>query len=108
VLQGFEEEELLDADNGEVPFFRWEHLYYFLTFIAGFMVAKIKIRYSAPHANTNSFKQKLQSAKTLEELCLMLILKDGKKYSDFMVKIEKKEITSLKEAKKTLENLIAD
>ncbi|MDO8454459.1 MAG: hypothetical protein Q7S59_07820, partial [Sulfurimonas sp.] len=49
VSKGFNKEELLEVDEEEESFFKIEYLYYFLTFIAGFLASKIKIKKSKPH-----------------------------------------------------------
>ncbi|MCX6052521.1 MAG: hypothetical protein NTZ60_08410 [Campylobacterales bacterium] len=105
VSEGFVKEELLDADEAQMSFLKLDYLYYFLTFITGFLVAKIKIRKRVPHA-IDAFAEKVQNAKSLEELCMILVLKDAQKYSDFVLKIETKEITSLKIAKEIVALLI--
>lgn len=99
VSKGFSKEELLEVDEEEVSFFKIEYLYYFLTFIAGFLASKIKIKKSKPLLKNEEFLNKVKDTKSLEELCMLLALKDSKKYSDIIFKIETKEITFLKKAK---------
>ncbi len=99
VSKAFSKEELIEADENEKSFLKLEYLYYLLTFIAGFLASKIKIKKSVIHTKDEIFLNKIQNAKSLEELCMLLALKDSKKYSDIILKIEKKEITSLKKAK---------
>ncbi|MFA6191362.1 MAG: hypothetical protein WC665_03320 [Sulfurimonas sp.] len=106
VSKAFTKEELIEADENEKSFLKLEHLYYLLTFIAGFLASKIKIKKSVIYTKDEIFLNKIQNAKSLEELCVLLALKDSKKYSDIILKIEKKEISSLTKAKKILSLLM--
>ncbi|MDO8454995.1 MAG: hypothetical protein Q7S59_10535, partial [Sulfurimonas sp.] len=61
-----------------------------------------------PHVKGEEFLNKVRDTKSLEELCMLLALKDSKKYSDIIFKIETKEITSLKKAKEVSSLLIVN
>lgn len=106
VSKAFAKEELLEADESQIGFFKIEYFYYFLTFIAGFLVSKIKIKKSVPHAKENEFLYKINNAKSLEELCMLLALTNSQKYSDLLLQIERKEINSLKKAKEIISLLM--
>ncbi|MDD2790057.1 MAG: hypothetical protein PHU40_05255 [Sulfurimonas sp.] len=99
----FVKEELLDADPE--PFvFEKEYLYYLLTFITGFLFAKIKIKFhKSKKTQKNIFQEKVKNATSLEELSMILALKDVKKYESLILEIETKKLTSLQGAKKLIE-----
>lgn len=98
---GFSKEELLDeADNGGFKF-NYSYLQYMLVFIAGFLAAKIKIKSSKTTKNKKElFHQKIDEAKSLEELMIVLVISDSKRYENIILNIERKKLTSLKSAKK--------
>jgi len=100
----FKQEELLDK---EVKSFRVDmsFVYYLLTFIAGFLVAKIKIG-KKEQANPKEilFCEKIEQVKSLEALAVLLISKDLRKYNDIISKIESGELTTLRAAKKLICN----
>ncbi len=106
VAQAFSKEELLDEDEKKESFLKLEYLYYLLTFIAGFLASKIKIKKNIPHAKEQEFLDKVESVKSLDALCMLLALKNAQKFTHVIAQIEKKEIQSLKEAKKAVVSLI--
>ena len=103
VKEGFTKEELLDKVEDKSIKLDYSYLYYMLAFIAGFLVAKIKINKSiVKQSEDEEFVQKIKESKSLEELMVILIMKDSKKYDSLIVDIEQKRVISLKEAKKVL------
>lgn len=102
VAAAFSKEELLDEEP-EGFALKKEYLYYVLTFLAGFLVAKIKRkRVEKNSKERDDFVQKVQNATSLKALCVVLVLEDVKKYEPLILKIEQGELTSLKEAKKLI------
>lgn len=102
VAPGFKKEELLDEEAVTFVFHK-EYFYYVLTFLAGFLIAKIKIKpYKKTQTEAEKFAEKVQNTTSLEALCMLLALKDAKKYESLIVKIETKELISLKEVKKLI------
>jgi len=99
VTQAYKKEELLDAS--EEPWkFNYEFIYYILTYMAGFLMAKVKFKRAKEEDGVDaSFKAKVKASKSVEELMMILVLEDSKKYEDLIFKIESKELTSLKECK---------
>lgn len=95
----FNREELLDKEEESFEF-DVEYLYYFLTFMAGFLVAKIKVSRKKNVWQKDSFIEKIDGAKSLNELAIMLVTQGDEKYKDIILAIDKKEIRSLDEAKK--------
>lgn len=93
----FTKDELLDKEEKSFEF-DIEYIYYILSFISGFLVAKIKINKKAT-VNKGSFHHKVQSVQSLEELMILLALEDTQKYKHIIEGIESKKITSLKKAK---------
>lgn len=100
VTPAYTQEELLDLPK-EKPFFDYEMLYYLLSFIAGFLVAKLKIKLPWPKKRS-LFCQKVQEAASLDALCVVLILEDAKRYEILVQKIESHTITSLRKAKRLI------
>lgn len=98
---GFSKEELLDKPEPDSFKFNYSYLNYVLVFIAGFLVAKIKIKKSAAlKGKKKIFSQKIDEAKSLDELMILLVLSDEKRYEKVIFDIETKKLTSLKGAKK--------
>jgi hypothetical protein len=102
VTTAFNKEELLDEEPKSFTL-KKEYLYYVLTFLAGFLVAKIKTKRAEKNSKErDDFMQKVQNATSLKALCMVLVLEDTKKYEPLILKIEQGELTSLKEAKKLI------
>lgn len=102
VISAYTKEELLDEDV-ETFVFHEEYLYYMLTFLTGFLLAKIRLKSDKKiPTQRDSFANKIKNASSLEALCMILALHDAKKYESLILKIETKELTSLKEAKKLI------
>ena len=99
----YKKEELLDITDDESSPFSFEFIYYIFTFVAGFMVAKIERKKREKITlKDKSFQKKIEKAKSLEELIMILAIKDSKKYENLIMKVEKKELISLKEVKKSV------
>ncbi len=102
VTPAYEKVELLDKEKKSFEF-KLEYLYYLLTFILGFLVAKIKLKREKKLSNKNeTICQKVKSTKTLDELSMLLAIDGSKKYGEILLKIEKKELTSINAAKKLI------
>ncbi len=102
VKKRFEKEELLDiVEQEQTPTFSYEYVYYFLTFFAGFLVAKIKFKKEKTEdTKEKNFQEKLKDVDSLQELAVVLTLQDAKKYEALIRQIETKQIRSLALAKK--------
>ena len=104
VKKAFIKEELLDEEESRFEF-SYDFIYYLLTFIAGFLVAKIKLKKHLDlDEKSKNFNEKINNSKSLEELVIILALRDSKKYEKLILQIEKKEVTSLANIKKELLN----
>lgn len=102
VEKAYVKEELLDV-TGETFQFSYTYFYYLLTFIAGFLVAKIKIKTKPKKENVDKkFLQKVANSKSLKELAIVLTLENARKYNELILEIERKESQSLKSLKKEL------
>ncbi len=102
VTRAYEKEELLDEERKGFEF-KIEYIYYLLAFILGFIFAKIKIKKSKKiQTKEELFCTKVRKAKSLEKLSVILAVESTKKYEKILLKIEKKELTSLKDAKKLI------
>lgn len=103
VEEGFSKEELLDKEAKEDFVFDYSYLYYILFFITGLFVGKIKIKKRVPNESSDEkFLQKVDEAKSLDELMILLVLKDAKKYEKIISDMEAKKIVSLKNAKRLI------
>ncbi len=102
VEKGFAKEELLEKSQEKAnPFYNY--INYILTFIAGFLLGKIKIkRKLVSHTKGEKFSQKIKEAKSLEELVMILAIEDSVKYQKLIYEIESKNVTSLSDIKKSL------
>ena len=101
VKKAYTKVELLDEVDDESFTFESEYLYYLLTFLAGFLVAKIKIKPTQIDSiKAKSFKAKVQNAKTLEELHMLLVLQGSTKYKAIIWDIESGKLNSINEVKK--------
>lgn len=97
---GFVKEELLDKVEEQKWHFELSYLYYLLTFIAGYIAAKVKIKRTPKVQNKeDDFFTKIENASSLDELMILLVLEDAKKYDSIIKEIEAKRVTSLKAAK---------
>ena len=105
VEKAFVKEELLEFTKDDSAF-SYEYLYYLLTFLAGFLAGKIKLKREAvPHAKSEHFFEKIKKSKSLDELAMVLAIEDANKYKKQIEQIENKSITSLGDMKKML-NLV--
>ena len=102
VKKVYEKKELLDEIDEKKFSFKYEYLYYLLTFIAGFLVAKIKFKKKRLNTKSEKFNSKVKKAKTIDELLVILIMQNSNKYNEIIKKIEKKELTFLKDIKKVI------
>lgn len=106
VNEVYKKEDLLDEDEQAFRF-NFEYIYYFLTFIAGFLASKIKIKSRKKESSKDGlFREKIKNMKSLEELSMSLILEDESKYREVIEQINDNGVTSLKQAQKIVEKLI--
>lgn len=102
VTSAYEKADLLDEEEKSFEL-KAEYLYYLLTFLLGFVLAKIEFKKRKKHKTEDEFLcQKIQATKTLEDLSMTLAIHSSKKYEKTLLAIEKGELTSLKEAKKLI------
>ncbi|MDY0233670.1 MAG: hypothetical protein RBS11_06475 [Sulfurimonas sp.] len=100
VKELYKKEELLDLEEEKALEIKYEYIYYALTFLAGFLFAKIKFKKRVKLSSYEKiFNKKVDDVKTLEELIFLLVLSDAKKYSKIIESIEQKEIGTLQKAK---------
>lgn len=98
---GFIKKELLDEVDEREWHFDIAYLYYLLVFIAGYIVAKIKIKkVFKKEKKEDTFYKKIDNTTSLDELMILLVLEDARKYDSIIREIESKKAISLKEAKK--------
>jgi len=102
VLEGYKKEELIDKEEEKFEF-SYDFIYYILTFIAGFLFAKIKFKKDKGlNERTVYFREKINNAKSLDELSMLLILEDSIKYKKIINDIESSNIKSFKSVKKSI------
>ena len=103
VAKGFSKEELLDKVEDDSFKFNYSYLYCILSFIVGFLAAKIEIKKRViTQSADDEFRKKIDEAKSLNELMVLLALRNGKKYEQIILDIESKKIVSLSSAKMIL------
>jgi hypothetical protein len=103
VAKGFSKEELLDKVEDDSFKFDYSYLYYILSFIVGFLAAKIEIKKRViTQSADDEFRKKIDEAKSLNELMVLLALRNDKKYEQIILDIESKKIVSLSSAKMIL------
>ncbi|WP_304546522.1 hypothetical protein [Sulfurimonas microaerophilic] len=99
----FQKEELLDTPKENKIELKKEYLYYFLTFIAGFLVAKIKFKRDKEAGKKElGLCAKISKLKSLKELSVVLVLEDEKRYKEIIEKIEKNEFKDISKVKKLI------
>lgn len=77
-------------------------MYYLFIFITGFLVGKINFETKKLSTKDEEFIRKVKASTSLNELSMLLILDNEKKFSDILSSIDSKELTSIVEAKKIL------
>jgi len=104
VTKAYTQEELLDEVDDNSFEMKNEYFYYLLSFIAGFLIAKIKFNFGRNNLeNEDSFSAKVKNAKTLEELHMLIILQNTNKYKELIADIETGKLNALNEVKKLLQ-----
>ena len=102
VRPAYKKADLLDIEQKGFEF-RSDYLYYLLTFMLGFIVAKLNFKKEKKRqSKQEEFCQRVRSAKTIKELTLLLALDGSKKYVQLILEIEKGELTSLNAARKLI------
>lgn len=102
---GFAKEELLDVVQKKEFVFDSAYLYYVLTFVAGFLVGKIKRKKSVQTKLSDTFLQKVKDVKSLDALMVLLVVEDATRYEPLIKEIEQDMVTSLADAKKRTQKL---
>jgi len=102
VTPAYKKVDLLDEEQKDFEF-KLDYLYYLLTFVLGFIVAKISFKKDKKSQNKQEmFCQRVRSVKTMRELSVLLAIDGSRKYSEVLLKIEKGELTSLNAARKLI------
>ena len=102
VTPAYQKVDLLDEEQKGFEF-KAEYIYYLLTFILGFIVAKINFKKEKKSQDKQKiFCQRVKNAKTLDKISMLLAIDGSKKYSEVLLKIEKGELTSLNAARKLI------
>jgi len=96
VLKAYKKKDLLDDVDDSVKI-NYDFIYYILSFIAGFLVSKVKFRNTKKiDKKQEEFKQKLSKCKTMDELVFILLVTDRNKYKNIIKKIENNEYKTVK------------
>jgi len=101
VKEGYKKEELLDKKHKTQSFFKREYFYYLLTFIVGFLLAKIQFR-KKDASREDSFCTKVKNANSLNALSILLVIQNAEKYKSLISQIEDGELSSLQKCKKLI------
>ncbi|MDB2562701.1 hypothetical protein N9X61_03770 [Sulfurimonas sp.] len=109
VQEVYKKSELLDEENEHYSLeFMRGYIYYILTFITGFLLAKIKFKSKSINTKNTQLRDKIQNTKSLDTLSMLLILNNQRKFNDILTMIESQELTSLAKAKNQAIKLITD
>lgn len=105
VTQVYKKEELLDKVE-EDSSFNFDFVYYILTFLAGYLVAKINFKKEKINSKDAIFIQKVEAIKSLDSLNMLLILENERKFSKILLELDSNQSISLTEARKKVLKLI--
>lgn len=102
VTPAYKKVDLLDEEQKGFEL-NLEYLYYLLTFMLGFIVAKINFKKEKASQNKQEiFCQRIRDVKTIEELNMLLAIDGSKKYAEVILDIENGKLTSLNAARKLI------
>ena len=107
VKEAFKKEELLDEVDEDIKI-NIQYIYYILTFIAGFLVAKIKFKTVKIDSKEKLFIEKVKNTKSINELSMLLILNNEKKFNEILLELDSTELSSLDKTKRKVLKLIED
>ena len=99
VQEVYKKSQLLDEEE-EIFTFDFSYLYYVLTFLAGFLLAKVKFKSKTLDTKNTQLRDKIQNVGSLDALSMLLILNNQRKFNAILTSIDSKELTSLSQAKK--------
>jgi len=100
IQKSYDKTELLDEEESLELDFELVYMYYFLSFILGYFVAKIGIPFRKNiDSQEKKLRDKIENAESFDLLSMLLILENQQKYHTILAKIESRNI-SLKQAKK--------
>lgn len=99
VTASYIKEELLDEVE-ETLSIDYKYIYYFLTFIAGFMLAKIPLRRKKLSSKESLLIKKINNTKSKNELSMLLIIHNQQLFQDIITYLESDSAFSLAKAKK--------
>lgn len=103
VTKIYDKKELLDEVKDDKFSFSPDFLYYLLSFIFGFLVAKIDFKTKDKNITSDgSLSKKIEESKSLKELSVLLAMSDDKRYDELLDKIDNGEISSTTQIKKKI------
>ena len=109
VQKAYKKSELLDEKSETYSLdFIGDYIYYILTFITGYLLAKIKFKSKKSNTKNTQLRDKIQNTNSLDALSMLLILNNQRKFNDILTAIDLNELTSLAQAKKQAVKLIMD
>lgn len=105
VNRAYKKAELLDAVEEKGTFNR-EYLYFLFIFIAGFLAGKIKLHEKKLSRAKQGFIDKVNKAKSINEVSMIVIMSDEKKFASIVENIEENKSQSLSQIKKMVTKLV--
>ena len=73
-----------------------------------FLLGKLKFKIKNVNTKNTQLKDKIQTTKSLNELSMLLILNNERKFNDILIKIDSDKVLSLAQAKHQTIKLITD
>ena len=109
VQKAYKKSELLDEKSESYSLdFISDYIYYILTFITGFLLAKIRFKQKSLNTKNTQLRNKIQKANSLDALSMLLILNNQRKFNAILTAIDLNELTSLSRAKNQALKLLMD
>lgn len=105
VSEAYKKEELLDTSEEEVAI-DFSFVYYILTFLAGFLLAKVKFKTNNKSSKEEEFIEKIINSSSLNELSMLLVLHNQKRFSEILLELDSKKAPLLSKAKKDVLQLL--
>ena len=107
VKKAYKKSELLDeVEEGLSLGFLLEYIYFLFIFVAGFLLGKVKLVVKSVNNKEKEFISKIKKAKSLNQLSILLLMRDDRRFTSILSLIDSNEVKSLTQAKKIIIELV--